>query len=180
MALQNSSLEKLDLLHCNKLTGKPTVHVDRISKLLPQGSVYRNVPQNDKSSPTPQRSTGDMSALQNMALTYLALRGCNELTGTLPCRIYGDTWGKIRGDASGQHLNLLRTPHALSPLVPPGGGASFQNMKLTYLSLPFRHRSELGKPAVRVGWISKVLLQGNIKGRAPLNHVQPPDPFPRT
>ena len=35
-----------------------------------------------------------------------------------------------------------------------------------------------GEPAVHVGRISKVLPQGNIKGQAPLNHVQPPDPLP--
>ena len=39
-------------------------------------------------------------------------------------------------------------------------------------------RNLTGKPAVRVGRISKVLPQGNIKGQAPLNHVQPPDPLP--
>ena len=34
-------LEKLDLYDCYRLTGKPTVHVGWISKLLPQGNTDR-------------------------------------------------------------------------------------------------------------------------------------------
>ena len=49
-------------------------------------------------------------------------------------------------------------------------------MKLTTLVLQQCYELT-GKPAVRVGRISKVLPQGNIKGQAPLNHVQPPDPL---
>ena len=51
-------------------------------------------------------------------------------------------------------------------------------MSLEKLDLSSYHSKLTGKPAVRVGRISKVLPQGNIKGQAPLNHVQPPDPLP--
>ena len=63
------------------------------------------------------------------------------------------------------------------PLVPPGDIAALQNMPLKTLYL-FGSEELTGKRAVRVGRISKVLPQGNIKGQAPLNHVQPPDPLP--
>ena len=33
------SLDNLDLSYCEELTGKPTVDVGRISKVLPQGNT---------------------------------------------------------------------------------------------------------------------------------------------
>ena len=39
-------------------------------------------------------------------------------------------------------------------------------------------RNLTGKPTCAWGGSVKVLPQGNIKGQAPLNHVQPPDPLP--
>ena len=66
----------------------------------------------------------------------------------------------------------------MPPSRPPGKIAALQNMPLTKLDLTNCHLT--GKPAVRVRQISKVLPQGNIKGQAPLNHVQPVAPFPRT
>ena len=76
--------------------------------------------------------------------------------------------------------NLLRSPHAPPLLVPPGDIAVLQDMSLEKLDLRscFLVNSLTGKPVVRLVQISKVLPQGNIKGQAPLNHVQPPDPLP--
>ena len=93
-ALQNMPLEVLNLGFCEQLTGKPAVRVGRISKTLPQGNT-RSVPgtflKMTNPSPLLQRSTGDISVLQNMALTGLGLGG-SKLTGTLPPCIHRGTF----------------------------------------------------------------------------------------
>ena len=80
-------LKTLNLLGCERLTGKPAVRVGRISKVLPQSNT-RAFPgtflKMTNPSPLPQRSTGDIAVFQNMALTSLDLESCKNLTGTLP------------------------------------------------------------------------------------------------
>ena len=98
-----------------------------------------------------------------MPLKELVLYKCKELTGKPAVRV-----GQIsKNVASGQHLSLFRGPYG-APLpsspphlpAPPGDIAALQNMPLEKLFL-MSCRNLTGKPAVRVGRISKVFLQGN-------------------
>ena len=105
------SLEKLNLNRCSQLTGKPTCAWGGSVKVLPQGntrSVRRTFLKMTNPSPLPQRSTGDISVLQNMALTILDLTLCTKLTGTLPPYIPGTE--VLEAKACCPRATLNRTP----------------------------------------------------------------------
>ena len=84
--LQNMPLKVLNLSG-NGMWMRFTGMWGRSVNVLPQG-IARAFPgtflKMTNPSPLPQRSAGDIAALQNMALTFLSLQRCENLTGTLP------------------------------------------------------------------------------------------------